>query len=603
MEYIKNCLWGVCLSFILLTVNCGGRQTLERDVISLSELPPVDVSVYQDSVMVVRDWLAVGPFTFNPLLTDPVRSFFRNDLRRYRVKEGMIDGAGVERLQKRGADVFLINELSPQIRLFKYMHGGNMNKMSNAYLVARIHSNQAREATLIMDGSYSYAVWLNGDKLLEVTGKYNVNKAGNRFVNVSLKEGENLLSVKVSRGTNRRSWDLICAIGPRQKCERIFRVNYTGDFVVNPVVSRSLEVYAGPYHNGRVEVADAGGQPVAASSFENLNTNDRPFIVAGFNKLADGFYKVALSVGGARMEQMIYKGDYKKFVAQAKAKVAAINAGTPYVSDLKAALQRVEFLNDKPQEDVHSPDETRFVNRNRVYWGCSLSEMLRQDALTQLMTYQDEVGDSGVFIFHKGVKRQTPLPLVIIVPSGVTGDSMIADWYTGNLDQIETDNAIADEYGFAVAWIYAGGRNYSAAKTEKEITAVINRLQSEDAIDPQKIFIMGDCEGGRRALVQLALSPDRYAACVVSSPITLSGGSDGTPINLIEQMGRVPILIRHGADDDVSPVENSRRFNAEAQRLNLPVIYEEVAGSHINYINDEHRFVFEFFNFVWLKYY
>ena len=61
-------------------------------------------------------------------------------------------------------------------------------------------------------------------------------------------------------------------------------------------------------------------------------------------------------------------------------------------------------------------------------------------------------------------------------------------------------------------------------------------------------------------------------------------------------MGQIPILIRHGKDDDMSPVEHSRRFFAEAQKLNLPVIYEEVEGSHINVSKDGHRYVFEFFS-------
>jgi len=61
-------------------------------------------------------------------------------------------------------------------------------------------------------------------------------------------------------------------------------------------------------------------------------------------------------------------------------------------------------------------------------------------------------------------------------------------------------------------------------------------------------------------------------------------------------MRNIPILIRHGIDDDVSPVENSRRFYAEAQKLNMPVEYVEVEGSHINFSKDGHRYVFEFFS-------
>ncbi|MCL1933292.1 MAG: hypothetical protein FWF53_05740 [Candidatus Azobacteroides sp.] len=578
--------------FLILTLCCCSRPTGET--IALSDLPPVIVGAESDSIIEIKNWLAIGPFEFNPLLTDPKKTFFRKDLKRYGITEGSVNEEAIKKLQKKGIDVFLIDSPSPQIKLFEYVFE-KLKKKSNFYLVSRIHSEKARNVTLIIDGSYSYAVWLNGDKLIEVKGKYNTNKAGDRFVNVSLKEGENTLFVKINRGSNVRSWDLICAVAPRGEAERIFRVNYSGDFVVNPIITGSLEVYAGPYMNGKVEIMDGANQMIACGSFDGQNTNDQPFILSSLQKLEEGFYKAILTIGGEKLEETIYKGDYRKFVNNAEASVAEISSDSPYSGDLTAAVQRVAFLNDKPG-DPDSSNETRFLNRNRVFWGYALYRMLHKNALTQLMTYTDENNNLGVFIFHTGSKQRQNIPLVIIVPSALQGNSMIEDWYTSNLDQIETDNALAGQYGFDVAWIYAEGKNYSANKTEKEITAVINRLQSEYAIAGQKIFIMGDCEGGRRALVQLAATPNRYAACVVSSPITLSGGIDGVPVDLLSQMGDIPILITHGTDDNVSPIENSRRFYAEAQKLNMPVKYAEIQGSHVCISKDSHRFVFEFFS-------
>jgi len=61
-------------------------------------------------------------------------------------------------------------------------------------------------------------------------------------------------------------------------------------------------------------------------------------------------------------------------------------------------------------------------------------------------------------------------------------------------------------------------------------------------------------------------------------------------------MGKVPIYIQHGAEDPVSPVENSRRFYAESQKLNMPVEYNEVQGSHASLSKDNHGYIFEFFS-------
>ena len=585
----------ISLIYMTLTLCCCADSTKQTGKpIVLSDLPPVVVSAEMDSIVEIKNWLAIGPFGFNRLLTDPVKSFFKADLKKYGIKEGLIDSAAIEKLQRKGANVFLIHSPVSQIKLFDYVYRKSKNK-SNFYLVARIHSAKAQNATLIMDGSYSYAVWLNGDKQIEVRGKYNVNKTGDRFVDVSLKEGENILFVKVNRGANERSWDLICVLAPRQEAERTFRVNYAGDFVVNPIFTGSLEVYAGPYSCGKLEIIDNRNQIVATGSFDKQNTNDRPFVVSGLKKLQDGFYKAILIVGDERLEEMIYKGDYNKFVKKATASVAEIKGDNLYINDLKAALQRVKFLNDKP-EDTHSSSEKRFINRNSVFWGYSLYGMLQNNTSTQLMTYKDKDNNLGIFIFHLGRKRQERIPLVIIVPYALQGNSMIEDWYTSNLDQIETDNTFADNYGFAVAWIYAGGKDYSADKTQKEIEAIINRLSTEGIIDSQKVFITGDCEGGRRALLQLAATPCKYAACAVSAPITLYGGADGVPIQLLSQMGKVPIYIQHGAEDPMSPVENSRRFYAESQKLNMPVEYVEVQGSHTSLSKDNHGYIFEFFS-------
>jgi len=578
------------LIFLMIAFCCCSKQADVKVVIS--DFPSVAIPERMDESVEIKHWLAIGAFEFYPLLTNPQESFSRKDLKRYGIKEGWIDSQGIEKAQKKGAKVFLIETTSPQLRLFKYINGRIGNK-SNFYLVSKIISEKAQEVTLITDGSCSYAVWLNGDKQIEVRGKHNLNKAGDRFTNISLKEGENLLFIKISRGTNKKSWDLICAITSLRESERIFRVNYAGDFVVNPIVNKSLEVYAGPFLKGSVEIVDEHGVIITVTSFENHNTNAQPFVISGLDRLKEGFYTVILIVGDEKIRQIIYKGDYEKFVKSIKKNVDKQADNSLYTNDLRVACQRVDYLNNRPG-DPGSPSETRYLNRNRVFWAYSLHEMLQKNAATQLMTYENQKGELGVFIFHKDSKLAQNCPLVIIIPSSLQGSSMIEDWYTGNLDQIETDNTLSDEYGMAVVWIYAGGKHYSSAQTEKEITAVINRLHS--VIDTQRVFITGDCEGGRRALVQLAVSPGRYAACVAASPITLSGGNDGIPINLIDKMGNIPIMIRHGREDDVSPVENSRRFFAEAQKMNLQVEYTEVAGSHVNIRKDGHRYIFEYFS-------
>ena len=257
-------------------------------------------------------------------------------------------------------------------------------------------------------------------------------------------------------------------------------------------------------------------------------------------------------------------------------------------------MQLVNNLKDKVI-DTLSSFEIRYANRTNVFWGHTLRRILNNETpKTQIMTYRDERDRPYEFIFHSGNRDQQSLPLIIILPYAMQTSSLLQDWYVSNLDLIEAECLLADQYGFMLAFLYVGGVNYSAYYAEKEITAVINRL-AEYNIDKSKIFIIGECEGGRRALVQLAMSPGRYAGCAAINPVTLAGGADGIPINLIPQMKNTPIMVMHGRNDEMIPVGNSRKFVAESQKYGLSLKYIETDEDHVFMIKDQHRAAFEFF--------
>jgi hypothetical protein len=59
------------------------------------------------------------------------------------------------------------------------------------------------------------------------------------------------------------------------------------------------------------------------------------------------------------------------------------------------------------------------------------------------------------------------------------------------------------------------------------------------------------------------------------------------PRHLIGNAFQLPIFLQHGSDDQIVDVENSRRFAADAKRLQLPVFYREISGgSHYIYWDD-----------------
>ena len=104
------------------------------------------------------------------------------------ITEGTIDEIAIKKLKEAGVPGFMIKMPSSRVKLFDYVVEDKENK-SNMYLVTRIISAKAQDVSFLIDGSNSYAAWLNGEKLIEIRGKYSNVKIGDRFVNVSLREG------------------------------------------------------------------------------------------------------------------------------------------------------------------------------------------------------------------------------------------------------------------------------------------------------------------------------------------------------------------------------------------------------------------------------
>ena len=571
----------VCIP--LLLCSCGKQNMLTVNI--PSEL---------DAVIEIKRWLAIGPFEYDSLQMNIFDSFYTEDLKQFGIEEGSINGEGIEKMQQQGVGVSIIDQRSVKVRLFDYI-GDNKDNLSNYYLITKINASKTQDVALIIDGSHTYAGWLNGEKLLEIDKQYSTIKVGDRFIKVSLRKGENTLFFKVNKGTNKESWDLCCAIAPLREAERIFRANYTSDFVTQPIVNDSVAIYAGTYKNGKVEITDLNNQTVAVGLFNNQDTNENPFLVSGLHTLQDGFYKTILTLDGERMEQTIYKGDYDEFLAQATNDIEKITENSLNLDEMKSTVYLINFLKNRSW-NPESPSSSRYYRRNFVFWGYSLYRMLHHaSSPTQLMVYKNENGDSREFIFHVGNGQMQNIPLIIVMPYEMITESLLEDWYISNVDLIEGDHALADEYGFAIAFIYVEGKHYTVEKAEKEITAVIDRITSKYDIDRDHIFIFGECVGGRRALAQLSRSSQKYAACAVSSPITLVGDIDEIPINLIPLMGNTPIMIQHGINDEVVPVEHSRRFVAESKKYNLSIAYTENDDSHVYVDKSYRRFAFEFF--------
>jgi predicted peptidase len=95
------------------------------------------------------------------------------------------------------------------------------------------------------------------------------------------------------------------------------------------------------------------------------------------------------------------------------------------------------------------------------------------------------------------------------------------------------------------------------------LAALIDRVQADYRIDPNRIYLTGHSMGGRGALYLAYRQPQRFAAVIALSPL-----SPITAWN--ENLAKVPLWILHGKTDTLAPV-------AETQELVRGI---EAAGGH-----------------------
>jgi hypothetical protein len=326
------------------------------------------------------------------------------------------------------------------------------------------------------------------------------------------------------------------------------------------------------------------------------------------SELRTDFYTCRLhSADTIIMSQVFFKGDYSQMAASLKQRVERIKGNDRFYLDLRANLDRILHLNSYSFNDPTSFSERTFINKSRVFWAYSLSILLSgfetgvpANAIsgTRLMTYENQ-GEIKHFMFHanKDVLSEFLLPLVIVIPYHLSGETLITDWYLSVLAQIENDAKLADEYHFAIAWLFMDGKNYTPEAGYQDALFVMERLNNEFMLDEEKIFLIGDCEGGRRALILGSMAPDNFSGIGVNCPLIVTPNSN-LILDRLDLLKEIPVYVTHGFNDTETSVNHSRYFVSEGRKSGMIIHYEETDAGHYMIDKGYRRNSFEFFKQV-----
>ncbi|MBC8026608.1 MAG: S9 family peptidase, partial [Steroidobacteraceae bacterium] len=161
--------------------------------------------------------------------------------------------------------------------------------------------------------------------------------------------------------------------------------------------------------------------------------------------------------------------------------------------------------------------------------------------------------------------------------------------------------------GYGYEWFDSGRKGWGDGVMQTDVEDGVTALVKGGFVDPKRVCIMGGSYGGYAALAGATITPDLYACAVsvngVSDPEDMlknaqrggrksmaaewwgssMGGDDLDHLRKITPLRhadvvRIPILLLHGVEDTVVPVEQSRSMNSKLVRAKKDVRYVELRG-------------------------
>ena len=153
--------------------------------------------------------------------------------------------------------------------------------------------------------------------------------------------------------------------------------------------------------------------------------------------------------------------------------------------------------------------------------------------------------------------------VVCLHGAGFTGEAYLDRW----------KSRLGENY-ILVCPTYPAGAWFTR-RAEDLVLAVVQTVRQRYRIDPNRIFLSGMSNGGIGAwLIGMHHAP------LFAGLAPMASGIDDVLFPFLENLRTTPVYIIHGSQDQVMPVELSRKLAAELKHLGYPFIYREHDRTH-----------------------
>lgn len=259
--------------------------------------------------------------------------------------------------------------------------------------------------------------------------------------------------------------------------------------------------------------------------------------------------------------------------------------------------------------EVGSP-ELRLIGRRYP----ELAGNLRGERQAVTFPARDGVRVPAYLTFPAADVARTNMPLVVLVHGGPhSRDDMSFDWWSSFLASrgyAVLQPNFRGSSGYGAAWENAGRRQWGGLM-QTDVEDGVAALIRAGIVDSARVCIVGASYGGYAALAGATLTPDRYRCAVAVAGVSdltsmltdterQTGGADSrssdwwrdsigdrqedrdriravSPALLADRV-RIPVLLIHGTDDTVVPIEQSRRMNRALIAAGRDVRFVELRG-------------------------
>jgi hypothetical protein len=139
--------------------------------------------------------------------------------------------------------------------------------------------------------------------------------------------------------------------------------------------------------------------------------------------------------------------------------------------------------------------------------------------------------------------------------------------------------AIPDSLHIITVSLYGRRNHYYLGAAEEDLLTVMNNVQTNYSIDPEKVYLTGSSMGGYGTWFQGLNYPHLFAAVSPVCAPSIFGGTKFmntmSPIEYISNAQSLPARIYHGAIDSTVNVDNSRQMAGKLKEMNYTTAYIE----------------------------